>query len=90
MAKNLWGDLEELESKNLPATHLREQAENLSEMTGRIVVGRILSSEAQGGSFIYYLDTIVPSLNNYSMSIVRIEYPLTIYPLKMADILSSK
>lgn len=90
MAKNMWGKFEELEAATLPVAYLREQAENLSEMTGRIVLGRILTGEQKGGRFVYYLDTVVPSLNNYSLGILRIEYPINIYPLRMLDMVGSK
>ncbi len=95
MTENMWGKIEELEAVILPLVYLREQAEILSEMTGRVVLGKILTGEAKTkesskGNFVCYLETVIPSLNNYSTVIVRVEYPITIYPLKMIDMIGSK
>lgn len=90
MAKNMWGKIEELETMSLPVAHLREQAEILSEMTNRIVRGRVFAGQAQKGNFVYFLETVVPSLNDYSMGILRIEYPITLYPLRMVDMINAK
>lgn len=82
--KNLWGDLPIEDTVRTPSIILKEQATLLTEATNGLLLGNIskrsLSIEYVDG-FECSLEIKVPSINNYSISIVKIQYPITIYPL---------
>jgi hypothetical protein len=90
--KNLWGELPSSETQRTPYTILKEQASMLTEITNGLLVGEVKrSSEVdafseftlgkQSQSFVAYLRIQVPSLNNYTYSVVRIQYPIRLYPV---------
>jgi hypothetical protein len=90
--KNLWGELPSSETQRTPYTILKEQASMLTEITNGLLVGEVKrSSEVdafseftlgeQSQSFVAYLRIQVPSLNNYTYSVVRIQYPIGLYPV---------
>lgn len=90
--KNLWGELPSPETQRTSYTILKEQASMLTEITNGLLVGEVKrSSEVdafseftlgkQSQSFVAYLRIQVPSLNNYTYSVVRIQYPIGLYPV---------
>jgi hypothetical protein len=82
MAKNLWGDLSSLAVVRTPKTMLEEQASLLTKATEGLLVGAV-QDEGRSGIFHYSLNVIVPALNNYTYEILRVNYPLEMYPLQL-------
>lgn len=81
--QNLWGDLPLEDSVRTPSVVLREQASLLTEATNGLLIGNVTRrSTPDSSNLISTLEIIVPSLNNYSISIAEIKYPITtMYPL---------
>jgi hypothetical protein len=93
--KNLWGELPNSENVRTPYTLLKEQASLLTEITKGLLIGEVkLSPEVdalskfttsiigeQNQSFVAFLRIKVPSLNNYTYSVVKIQYPIKLYPV---------
>jgi hypothetical protein len=93
--KNLWGELPKSENIRTPYTILKEQASLLTEITKGLLIGEVkLSSEVdalskfassiigeQSQSFVAFLRIKAPSLNNYTYSVVKIQYPIKLYPV---------
>jgi len=81
MAKNLWGDLSSLNvDRRTPKMVLQEQAQVLAEATKGLLVG-FVSESAVGPLFGYDLKVVVPALNNYTLTILRMVHPLEFYPV---------
>lgn len=82
--KNLWGDLPVEDNIRTPYVILKEQASILTEATNGLLVGNVkketFSNESGDSGFECTLEITVPSINNYSISIVGISYPITLYP----------
>ncbi len=100
--KNLWGDLPVDTDIRTPYIVLKEQASLLSEATNGLLVGSVNRTSLDKSIYLYKeydcecnLEIKVPSLNNYSISIVKVSYPINIYPSKISsqatkDITTSK
>ncbi len=88
--KNLWGDLPVEKNIRTPYIILKEQASILTEATNGILVGNVLkkaNDDESNPQVTCVLEIKVPSINNYSISIVGLLYPmLTIYPAKIMNI----
>jgi hypothetical protein len=82
MAKSLWGDLTELAIVPTPKTILEEQASLLGEATGGMLIG-VVEEAGQTRRFSYSLNVVVPALNNYTYEILRVSYPLEMYPVSL-------
>ncbi len=81
MAKSLWGDLSSLAvDRRTPKRVLNEQAQVLTKVTKGVLVGSV-SESAVGPLFGYDLNVVVPALNNYTLTIVRVVHPLEVYPV---------
>jgi hypothetical protein len=82
--KSLWGDLSDLEIVRTPKEILMEQAQLLTEATDGVLVGNV---ESQSGSttrlFIHDFDVTVPTLNNYSYTLLRIRHGVAMYPVRV-------
>jgi len=83
--ESLWGDLSHLEEVKTPALHLKEQAAILTQSTSGLLVGDV-HQEAQGDQISAELDVVVPALGDYRLNVVRVLYPLSIYPLDIQDV----
>lgn len=66
---------------------MKEQASALSEDTKGILVGEVNTqvSRQSSGEIVYSLDIIVPTLNAFRYSLLRVDQPITIYPLSILD-----
>lgn len=86
--KNLWGDLPLEDNIRTPYVVLKEQASLLTEATNGLLVGKVSQKAAPDNSgLISTLEIIVPTLNNYSISILSIERSIMLYPSKVIDII---
>ncbi len=93
--KNLWGELPQSENIRTPYTILKEQASLLTEITKGLLIGEVnISPEVddvikfassilgeRSQSFVAFLRIKAPSLNNYTYSVVKIQYPIKLYPV---------
>lgn len=86
IAEDLWGELPRAEEIQAPRRILREQAQVLSDRTKRILVGQVETKSFIDG-FQDTLVIIVPLLNNYTVDILEVRYPLAMYPLSIVDLL---
>ena len=81
----LWGDLGKLETVKSPVIYLREQAELLGPATSYVLQGEV-SKQMQEGRLTADLNVVVPSLNQYRLSIVSIMHKLEAYPVRVTSI----
>jgi hypothetical protein len=87
MEGDLWGDVPAGEKMQTPISILREQAGILSrktndELQGEIIVGK------NDTEFTAKLRIIVPALNNFTVDILRITYPIGLYPVNIKPLVS--
>ncbi len=82
-ANGMWGDLSNLEIVRTPKSILEEQAKLLTSATKNSLVGQVRKVEGPFSKkrFVYDLDIVVPSLNNYSYTVLRIEHDVDLYPI---------
>lgn len=80
--ENLWGNLSDLTIKKTPVAILREQAEILSQATKGTLLGDVTSVKSDWAAGIAWeLKVRVPAMNNYTATLIKIQHPITIYPL---------
>jgi hypothetical protein len=92
--KSLWGELPKFETIRTPYTILKEQASILSEITKGLLIGEVkrsqevqvstkvaLSKPGTYPEFVAFLTIKAPSLNNYTYSVVKVQYPMLLYPV---------
>jgi hypothetical protein len=82
-AKNLWGDLSALEIVRTPKDILKEQASFLTKATEGVLVGNVDEMDANG-DFRYDLDVQVPSLNDYTYTLLSITHGIDLYPVRVS------
>ena len=82
-ARNLWGDLGALEIVRTPKDILKEQASFLTKATEGVLVGNVDEMDANG-DFRYDLDVQVPSLNDYTYTLLSITHGLDLYPVRVS------
>lgn len=80
----MWGKFDNLKEMPTPAGYLKEQAEYLGDATNQILQGEIVHS-AQNNRFETDLDIVVPNLNYYRHTLLRVIHPVSIYPLEIHD-----
>ncbi|MBP0018505.1 MAG: hypothetical protein J7647_13270 [Cyanobacteria bacterium SBLK] len=95
-AENLWGDIPTSEDMRTPSTILREQASKLTELTQGLLEGEVVFIPYDNISFAHKLyerldpnqqkfyGTLrikVPSLANYTYSLLEIGYSIQAYPV---------
>lgn len=105
--KDLWGDLPSAETIRTPYTILKEQASILTEKTNSLLIGEVKMSpqieypgiikslvdqeRQQSQSFVAFLRIKVPSLNNYTYSVLKIQYPLPdLYPVLVTSFVAAE
>lgn len=105
--KDLWGDLPSAETIRTPYTILKEQASILTEKTDGLLIGEVKMSpqieypgiikslvdqeRQQSQSFVAFLRIKVPSLNNYTYSVLKIQYPLPdLYPVLVTSFVAAE
>ena len=81
--KNLWGDLPIEDNVRTPYIILKEQASILTKATNGLLIGEVTKRRLAGDYTECNLIIKVPSINNYTISIVNMIYPAIIYPLKV-------
>jgi len=80
-SRNLWGEPFSEEVK-APVQILAEQAALLGQMTNNILDGRV-ENQSKGRTFTFDLNVVAPALGNYVYGILRIDYKLEFYPLRL-------
>jgi len=84
--KDLWGDIEKTKLPRNPKEILKEQADVIGEKTKYVLKGRVIGSATKGkGSPSFTSGLLVDAirLDNYTYTLLAIEYPLRMYPLKL-------
>jgi hypothetical protein len=84
--RNLWGDIPLGQPITPPIVILRAQAEYLTRLTGSVVEGRVAARQ-NGESVELMLNALVPAMN-YSLPILTISHPITLYPAHVTDLRS--
>ena len=96
--EDLWGDLGLQEEIDTPASILKKQAALLSERTNNIVQARVVPRisvlhqrsgvppSAPGRGFEYDFDLVVPPLEGYIYTLLRIEHDVSLYPVSIYEI----
>ncbi|MEM9543420.1 MAG: hypothetical protein AAGA60_28495 [Cyanobacteria bacterium P01_E01_bin.42] len=89
--ESLWGEIPTSENLRTPYTILQEQASILSESTQGLLLGEVvpmpytnrpyLSLSPNQRQFYGVLRIKVPSLTNYTYSLLEVEYPIQTYPI---------
>lgn len=83
-AKSMWGDLSDLETVRTPKAILVEQAIFLTKATSNVLVGDVKDVSAPlTKEFVYDFNIVVPALNNYIYTVLRIEHEIDFYPLML-------
>lgn len=93
--RNLWGNLPVENNIRTPYLILKEQASLLTEATNGLLIGNVDRETLTNNSkydFECMLEIRVPSIDNYSISILEVYYPVfNIYPsLVINKIVDSK
>lgn len=88
--KSLWGKIEDIETIKTPALVLKEQAGILTKATRGLLRGRLIRFASGRGTFEFGLDIVAPTMGDYSYEILRISYPLVLYPVNVRDIVHEK
>lgn len=87
--KNLWGEIPVSETLRTPLAVLKEQGELMTTMTDGLLEGRANVERSSDNSLIANLDIVAPALGGYSYRVVRVIYPVGIYPLIVQDMTTS-
>lgn len=87
--KNLWGELPKPETIRTPYTLLKEQASILSEITNSLLIGEVINDQ-RDKFFVNILRIKAPSINNYTYSVVQVQYPIQLYPVFVKNLTSDK
>lgn len=85
--KNLWGDLPNTETIRTPYTILKEQASILNEITAGLLIGEVIHNQ-KDKFFVMILRIKVPSLNNYTYSVVEVQHSIQLYPVFVNNLAS--
>ena len=80
--KNLWGDIAPADDTRAPTAILREQAAELSRLTQGVLDGAV-TVKPVGGEFVVEFSIIAPVLNGYEYTVMYVEHPVVMYPLKV-------
>jgi hypothetical protein len=85
--KNLWGELPNIETIRTPYTLLKEQASILSEITNGLLIAEVIHNQ-KDNFFVMILRIKVPSLNNYTYSVVEVQHSIKLYPVFVNNLAS--
>ncbi len=81
--KNLWPKID-VEQIVLPKSLMAEQANFLSDMTNRNIIGQISSFKTSDNRLIHEFRLVVPALDNYVYTLFTVQHKmLFLYPLKV-------
>ena len=91
-ARNLWGDLGDLNTIRTPALILQEQAGYLGELTSGLLEGYIRrDSLARENRFDISLYILAPSLGRYRFKVLELSYTIErAYPVRIRDSIGGK
>ncbi len=81
---NLWGQLPTVEVRRTPYVILREQAALLGQMTENLLEGHVEKGR-EGSKFAAKLNIVAPTLDHYTYTVLHVDYPVALYPLKVWD-----
>jgi hypothetical protein len=76
---DLWGEIEATQIRT-PLAILREQAALLGTKTKNLVEAEVNTSRS-GETFNHSLELVVPALDNYTYSLLKISHGVSIYPV---------
>ena len=83
MSENLWGELGDISIEKTPSMILKEQANMLSNLTDGAIEGVVERGQYVATTSLYIQ---APSISNYKVKIVEIEYMGdSPYPLRISD-----
>lgn len=86
--KNLWGELPLAEVTRTPATILREQATQLTELTKGLLEGEVTSGKIENNPrmpLFHRLSIIAPAMDNYKYIVMDIYHNIIFYPVLVVD-----
>ncbi len=87
--KNMWVKFDNIRKIPMPVSYLREQANYLGEATGHILQGEVVQS-AKDERFEAELDIVVPNLNYYRHTLLRVVHSIRIYPGEIHDLVNEE
>src|SRR5271166_3035486 len=78
---DFWGEIGQEELRT-PVTIMREQAALLGAKTQNVIEARVRTDAGVNSSwFVHHFDLIVPSLDNYSYELFRVQHQIELYPV---------
>jgi hypothetical protein len=77
--------LDNLPTTKTPLSYLKEQADELSLASNRLLIGEVDPVGTEGSKFAYDLDIIAPRLNSYRYTAVRITHDIELYPVTVVS-----
>ena len=81
VTRNPWQKLkDEAASLRTPTQILKEQLGPLQDATGGVLRGRTSTKDMGDGKTRVGLNVYVPTLNNYTVELLRVSHPLVQYP----------
>ena len=80
--ENLWGKLPIEEKIETPVSILRSQAVALNKATKGLLDARVAPMKAEG-ELCFEFRIVVPSLGNYSATILEIRHEMALYPVSI-------
>jgi len=83
-AKNMWGNLGELELIKTPTSILREQGSILFDATKGVLTGSP-NVQPRGDQFLIDFDIVARYLNGYRYTLFTVIHGIKIYPLKLEN-----
>ena len=83
--ENMWGEIIEPSNERTPTSILREQAAILEQITRGTLVGSVEQEPAPAGALVYHFAITAPAINNQKLTILTVQYSMTIYPLTLTD-----
>ncbi len=90
-SKNLWGELKDLKKVPSPKARLKEQVDNLSNLTEGMLTAEIAKGILfTGYEFTYTIVIIAPWINNYKKTILEVGHNMEPYPLRLMDFVNDK
>lgn len=86
--QNLWGSLPEVGEVAAPLGILRQQAALLGDMANNLLEAQVIVRQRSAKLMAADLVIVAPPLDGYTISILRIEHKLELYPLKVWNLLT--
>lgn len=82
--ESLWPELVEAEERS-PADVLKEQAAALNRQTKHLLRARVYMHTGLGRTLKADFDIIVPTLDDYTYTLLTVEYPVLMYPVQVTS-----